>query len=753
MTRRIKLPACYLKSISLSLICLWLLATLQSYYAYEQIKPSFYIVPSLVAIVIGTATGYLLTIRRELRTTVDKFRAIADQAQEFIYLRHVDGHYEYVSPSCERITGSTARQFYTEPNLMDRLIHPDDRAMWENHVHRVNKGGVAESFDIRLLSDEGEVRWINHICMPVYDERGKEVSIRSTNLDITDRKESEAKLRQATAIFMQINEGVVVTDAEARVLAVNDAFLEISGYAEEEVIGKNPRLWKSQKHHEFFYRNMWATLIETRKWRGEIINRRKNGDIYPAWLTITAVTDEQGRIINYISVLSDNSTIKQSQERADYLAHHDVLTDLPNRHLFNDRLEHALQRGHRQGVLVAILFIDLDNFKSINEGLGYPVGDRVLQETATRMVQLVREEDTVARIAGDEFAIILEDIKDPESVAKITGKLLEAFRPPFFIDNDELHVSVSIGISLYPDDGDDVTTLIKNADTAMYKAKEMGKAGYCFYTQALTEAAQERLQLGNRLRKALARNELLLHYQPQYSLHSGELVGAEALVRWQTDDLGLVPPARFIPLAESNGLILPIGEWVLYEACVQARKWQQGGLDIKRIGVNVSGLQIQQGAIVTSVKNALKTTGLDPACLELEITENFIMQQADDAIAILEELRGLGVMLAIDDFGTGYSSLSYLKLLPVNRLKVDRSFVKDIARDSNSEAIVRAVIALARSLQLQVIAEGVEKAEQGQFLQAEGCDEVQGFYYARPLPADQFTALLEQSLSTESVSG
>jgi diguanylate cyclase (GGDEF)-like protein/PAS domain S-box-containing protein len=586
--------------------------------------------------------------------------------------------------------------------------------------------------------------------MPIYDEHGKQTGVRSTNLDITARKEGEDKLRQASTIFMHVTEGVVITDAEVKVLAVNQAFCDISGYTEEELLGKTPQTWRSQQQDDVFYQTMWNSINSKKQWRGEIINRRKNGDLYPAWLTISAVSDESGRITNYVSIVSDISNIKQSQERIEYLAHHDVLTGLPNRHLLNDRLEHAIQRAHRNKTLVAVMFLDLDNFKSINEGLGHPVGDKVLKVAADRLDQVVRDEDTVARIAGDEFSIILEDIVDTESVAILASKILAAYASPFNIDHHELHVSASIGISLYPDDGDDVTSLVKNADAAMHQAKDKGKGCYCFYTQALTSAALDRLHLENQLRKALAQDEFKLFYQPQYALNTGKLIGAEALIRWQNKELGLVSPDKFIPLAESTGLILPIGEWVLYEACRQIKTWHDDGLDLPRMGVNVAGQQVQHGDIVHTVKSVLEATSLDPMYLELEITESFIMRQAEEAISTLRALKELGVTLAIDDFGTGYSSLSYLKILPINKLKVDRSFVKDIPNDKNSEAIVRAVIVLGKSLQLEVIAEGVETEAQEAFLKSEACDEVQGFYYSRPVPADEFTKILQ--LSMESVS-
>lgn len=709
--------------------------------------PPLNIMPTVVAVTIGTLMGYLLGLRATLRITSEQFRAIADQAQEFVFLRDVDGQYQYVSPSCEAVTGYSAHSFYNSPNLMDEMIHPDDGPVWSNHVHRINEGGRAESFDIRLKTPTGEIRWINHVCLPIYDEDRVQTGVRSTNIDITERKMSEGKLRQAATIFMQVNEGVIITDADSKVLTVNQAFCDISGFTEQDILGKTPKLWRSDYQDEDFYQNLKGMLQETKRWRGEVVNRRKNGDLYNAWLTISAVDDDAGGLANYISIISDISSLKQSQERAEYLAHHDVLTELPNRLLFNDRLEHALQRAIRKRVMVAVLFLDLDNFKAINDGLGHPVGDKVLRLAASRLNKLVRKEDTVARIAGDEFSIILEDITDTESVSILAGKIIESYRSPFYIDNHELHVTVSIGISISPSDGKDVTTLVKNADTAMYQAKERGKADYCFYTEELTIQALDRLKMENQLRKALANDELQLYYQPQYDLNTDRLIGAEALIRWVNDSLGMVPPDQFIPLAESTGLILPIGEWVLNEACSQTKRWQDLGLELGRIGVNVAGQQIRHGHIVSVVEQVLQDTGLESRYLELEITESFIMQQAEEAISTLVDLRSLGVALAIDDFGTGYSSLSYLKQLPINKLKIDRSFVTDVPEDKDSEAIVSAIIALGKSLKLEVIAEGVETEPQKQFLKSMDCDEAQGYYYSRPLPVDQFTQLLESSRS------
>ena len=741
----------YLGTIPIALLCFWSFATIHGYLAYGYIHLASYVMPTLVALTIGTLMGYLLKLRRELHITSEQFRAIVDQAQEFVYLRDLDGTFEYVSPSSLAITGYAPQSFYSRPDLMDDLIHPEDRVIWHEHVKRVNEGGRAESLDVRVLTRSGELRWVNHISRPVYDDQGQLKSIRSTSMDITERKLNENKLRQAATIFMQVNEGVVITDANIKILTVNQAFCDISGYKKDELIGESPAIWRSDYQDEGFYQNLWGMLSETRRWRGEVMNRRKNGDLYPAWLTISAVHDDQGEVVNYVSIISDISSLKQSQERVEYLAHHDLLTDLPNRLLFNDRLEHALQRAVRHKTMVAVLFLDLDNFKAINDGLGHPIGDKVLRFAASRLHRLVREEDTVARIAGDEFSIILEDIVNTEDVATLADKIIDAYRSPFYIDNHELHVTVSVGISIAPDDGLDVTTLVKNADAAMYQAKERGKADYCFYTEELTVKALDRLKIENHLRKALINDELELYYQPQYELETGRLIGAEVLLRWLNHALGRVPPDRFIPLAESTGLILPIGEWVLTEACRQAKQWSDLGLDVGRISVNVAGQQVRHGHIVSVVKQALQETGLDSSMLELEITESFIMQQTEQAISTLAELRELDIALSIDDFGTGYSSLSYLKQLPINKLKIDRSFVRDIPTDKDSEAIVSAVIALGKSLNLEVIAEGVETESQCEFLRSRSCDEVQGYFFNRPMPTNEFTEVLKTYNKQEQV--
>jgi len=434
----------------------------------------------------------------------------------------------------------------------------------------------------------------------------------------------------------------------------------------------------------------------------------------------------------------DISVIQQSREALYHLAHHDPLTTLPNRLLFHDRMEHALELARREGKQVAVLFLDLDRFKNINDTLGHPTGDKMLQEVAKRIKSLIREQDTLSRLGGDEFLLLIEQLGDTREAVMVAQKLLEAFVQPFAVEGHELYLSASIGISVFPVDGQNGATLVRNADMAMYRAKEQGRNNYQFYTQKLTDSAVERVALETALRRALERGELLLHYQPQIDLNSGLLVGAEALVRWQHPEMGLVLPGRFIHLADESGLTQPIGEWVLFSACEQMRLWREQGFDLPRIAINLSGQQLQKKGIVEQVQRVLRETGMDPSRLELEITESFIMRQADEAIDMLKRLKKTGVQLAIDDFGTGYSSLSYLKRLPVHKLKIDQSFVQGIPQDSNDAAITRAIIALGRSMQLTVIAEGVETEQQRDFLRAEGCDEGQGYLYSRPVSGADF---------------
>ena len=560
------------------------------------------------------------------------------------------------------------------------------------------------------------------------------------------RVRADTRLRQAATVFESTREGVIITDLDGHILDVNRAFTEISGYSESEVLGRTPSLLRSNRQDQAFYQSMWASLKTVGQWQGEIWNRRKSGELYPQILTINTVADSQGRPSHYVGVMTDISQLKQSEARLEHLVHYDPLTNLPNRRLVQSRLEHALERADRQGGWVAVLFVDLDRFKTVNDSLGHPSGDALLEAFAQRLSERVREDDTLARLGGDEFLVLLENLQRPEDAAGVAESLLKLLQRPFHLpDGQELYVGASIGISLYPNDGRTVTDLIQHADVAMYQAKEEGRNTYRFYTPTLTQAARERLGLEARLHRALAGAEFVLHYQAQVDMRDGQLVGCEALVRWHSAAEGLVAPDRFIPLAEETGLIVPLGEWVLRQACEHGQSWRARGLADLTVAVNLSGRQLRSPDLVERVTRVLQETGLPAGRLKLELTESMIMDQREQALERLRALKALGVRLSIDDFGTGYSSLAYLKRLPIDELKIDRDFVRDIPEDSSDMEIAATIIAMARNLRLNVIAEGVETPQQRDFLIRQGCVAGQGYLFGRPLPAETFEQAMRDS--------
>ncbi|RLE19589.1 MAG: GGDEF domain-containing protein [Acidobacteria bacterium] len=567
--------------------------------------------------------------------------------------------------------------------------------------------------------------------------------LRNLNADLEERVAARtAELRRAATVFESTSEGVMITDPDQNIVAVNRAFSELTGYSETEVVDQSPSLLKSGRHDRQFYDSMWQSIRETGNWRGEIWNRRKNGETFPELLNISEVRNEDDELTNFVAVFSDISALKESEARFEHLAHHDPLTGLPNRLLLHARMEHAVARARRSRSRFAVLILDLDRFKTVNDSFGHPVGDLLLQEVARRLTECVRADDTVARLGGDEFTILIEDLLDFGSAATTAVKILEALSAPFDLGGLEVFSSCSLGIALYPDNGRDPTTLLRNADSAMYRAKEEGPKSFHLYTDDLSQEARQRLEIESGLRRALDRDEFVLHYQPQLSLSDGRVVGAEALIRWQHPDKGLIPPGHFIPVAEEAGLIEAIGEWVLKSACSENQRWQDAGMPPIRVGVNVSGRQITHTPLDEVVREALALSGLDAQYLELEITESVFVDQAEDSVRALDALKKLGVSLAIDDFGAGYSSLSYLKRFPIDRLKIDQTFIQEISSNSHDEAIAHAVVSLGHSLQLTVIAEGVETAEQLETLRVQGCDEIQGFLFSRPLSAENFAAFL-----------
>ncbi|HZX29761.1 MAG TPA: EAL domain-containing protein [Rhodocyclaceae bacterium] len=535
-------------------------------------------------------------------------------------------------------------------------------------------------------------------------------------------------------------EGVIITDSSLAIIFANPAVTDITGYTNGEIIGQTPRLFASGRHDREFYRNIRKQLSEHGAWQGEIWDRRKNGEVYPKWLAIRTIRDPVGDVGYYIGTFSDISERKATELRMHFLAYYDPLTGLPNRLLLRDRFQQASAAALRNGSTVALLSLDLDRFKDINDSLGHPLGDKLLQAVARRLQRCLQDTDTVSRSGGDEFTIILADGRGAEDAALVLDKLRQRLGEEFQVEGHGLHVTFGMGIGFFPEDGADFDALMQKTDLAMYRAKEAGPNSYRYFTDDMNAAAVEKITLENGLRKALERQELILHYQPQVDIASGRIIGLEALIRWQHGQLGFMGPGRFIPVAEETGLIVPIGEWVIREACRQVQAWRRAGRGEVSVAVNLSALQFARSNLIEVVASALAESGLPPACLELELTESILIQDQDNVLATVDRLKELGVQLSIDDFGTGYSSLSYLKRFKVDRLKIDQSFTRGLPASEDDAAIVRTIIQMCASLKLGVIAEGVETPEQARFLQEAGCSMAQGYFFGKPA-ADPWAAL------------
>ncbi len=561
---------------------------------------------------------------------------------------------------------------------------------------------------------------------------------------------SELSAAVLQRIFLQCSEAVLITDRNNCIVAVNAAFSEMSGYPAEEVIGGNPRMFASGRNEPAFYASMWRAINEQGVWSGEIWDRRKDGNLYPIWLTVSAVTDNTGEVSNYVATFTDIGERIEATQQLLHLAYHDPLTLLPNRLAFESQLELAIRSCERDHKQVALMLIDLDHFKTVNDTLGHATGDELLKSVAARLRDCVRASDIVARLGGDEFVVVLPDIDSAMTVATLAGKVQHRLADHSHqIGVHSLYATPSIGISIYPGDGRDRETLLRNADVAMYHAKDRGRNNYQFYASRMNEAAGERLQMENALRQALAsitpeHSPFSLHFQPQINVADGRVVGLEALARWHDPVLGQVPPDRFIRIAEDSGLMQPLGDWVFWETCRHIRRFRDAGLTGLRVAVNISAQQLRHEALPMLVRGVLACYELTPQDLELEITESTAMQNPDLTLSILNQFSDMGIVLAIDDFGTGYSSLAYLKHLPIHRLKLDRSFVKDIETDANDAAICSATVALGHNLGLELVAEGVETDIQREFLTRLGCDVLQGFFYSKPLPADQIIEYLRR---------
>jgi diguanylate cyclase (GGDEF)-like protein/PAS domain S-box-containing protein len=586
---------------------------------------------------------------------------------------------------------------------------------------------------------------LDTVLLPVRDETGKVSRVIMVDRDVTERMRMVASLRQLSAAVEQSPVAVFITDTGGTIQYVNPAFCANSQYTAAEVLGRNPRILQGGDTRPEEYAAMWQSITAGNAWHGTFHNRRKDGTRFWEDVVIAPVRDATGAIAQFTCIKQDITARKSAEQQVDYLAHHDTLTGLPNRLLGRDRLEWAMAHAVRSKCKAALLFLDLDGFKRINDSLGHAAGDLLLKAAAGRLQACVRRTDTIARQGGDEFLIVLSDIRDPEAITSIAMTTMEQLARPFQVEGHELNVTASIGVAVFPDDGRDWDTLFKKADVAMYSAKEAGRNTYRFFTAKMNENADEYLRMRNALQGALLRNEFVLHYQPQIDLKSGGVPVVEALLRWNSADMGFMTPDHFIPLAEDSGLIVPIGDWVLREACRQAAAWRKEGLPKLVVAVNLSAVQFRSGDVAGSVKRALSEAGLDPSGLELEVTEAVLLKDSVNVLSALRELKALGVTLSIDDFGTGYSSLSYLRRYGADKVKIDQSFVRDLTSDANSQAVVDAIVQMARALGVTAIAEGVEDEDVLESLRGRDCDGVQGFYYARPMPAADISAFVEQA--------
>ena len=648
----------------------------------------------------------------------------------------------YLSDTIHAILELDSLTFKPGLKTILQIIHPDDRRQVASFFTDRANQSIEGSLEFRIqISDE---QWliIRAVGEDILDDMGHVVGRHGSYQDITDFKHAEVKLLLMDKIFDNTIEGIIVTDPDGTIEKMNPAGLRIMGYDLKDVIGKNTRIFKSDLHPSEFYAKMWDVLLSKGLWQGEILDRRQNGEPCPLQMTIIPLRDEQGQLHKLIGIFHDITEIKNQEKELQFQTYHDVLTGLPNRLLFLDRLKISLRRIKESDKKLAVIVVDIDDFKQINDALGHSIGDQLLQLSAMRIKQCVRENDTVARQGSDDFIVLLADITDIQFAVNITERICEVFLTPFIVGNQQLFVTVSAGITLSPDDGIDRDALISNADLAMYRAKEKGKNTYCLFTSDLNEKISRRLTLSTRLRNALEKDEFTVYYQPKVDVTKKCIIGVEALVRWEQEPGNIVSPLEFIPLAEETGLIVPLGKYVLRTACKQAAAWRSQGFSID-VAVNLSPRQFSEDDFLDSVSTALLENGLPAHMLELEITETLMMENEDLTIGLLWELKKKGIKISVDDFGTGYSSLAYLKQLPIDILKIDRSFVKDLPGNTDNSVLASTIINMAATLGLKVVAEGVETKDQLRFMCAHGCSYIQGYLFSPPLPAEKMIGLFE----------
>ncbi|WP_166360369.1 sensor domain-containing protein [Pseudomonas akapageensis] len=691
-----------------------------------------------------------------LRDSEQRYRMLAESISDVIFSTDNALKLNYVSPSVQTVLGYEADWIF-DNGWQSTIANPAQLTGIRDLIERVSRTlGKPEQlaalrqqiptqlFVFDCLRADGRKIPIELRLVLVWDEHGAFEGILGVGRDISQQRRAEKDLRMAATVFEHSTSAILITDPAGYIVQANEAFSRVSGYAVSQVLDQLPNMLTVDEHQESHLRYVLKQLHQRGSWEGEVWLKRRSGEHYPAWVGITAVFDDEGDLASYVCFFSDISERKASEQRIHRLAYYDALTHLPNRTLFQDRLHTALQHAERQKSWVVLMFLDLDRFKPINDSLGHAAGDRMLKDMATRLLGCVHDDDTVARMGGDEFTLLLQPRATREMALNrainVAEQILASLVRPFVLENREFFVTASIGIALSPQDGNELSQLMKNADTAMYHAKERGKNNFQFYQADMNASALERLELESDLRHALEQKEFILYYQPQFSGDGKRLTGAEALLRWRHPRRGLVPPGDFIPVLEELGLVVDVGDWVLSEACRQLNAWRLANVKVPKVSVNISARQFSDGQLGTRIATILKDTGLPPECLELELTESILMREVHEAMQILDSLKVLGLSIAVDDFGTGYSSLNYLKQFPIDVLKIDRTFVDGLPEGEQDAQIARAIIAMAHSLNLAVIAEGVETQDQLDFLREHDCDEVQGYLFGRPMTARRFEA-------------
>ena len=686
--------------------------------------------------------GEIQAARTALERSETRLRLAVDGSGGGMWDRDLVHSQTLFSPGVARMLRYTGDDFVRDFRLGERL-HPDDSERVRLAVRYALASGEPFVETARVRCFDGTYRWFMARGLRHLNEAGQPERFSGILTDLTRERQVDERQRLASTVMEHTIEGVIVTDTKSRILSVNASVTRLLGYTEDELLGKTPRVFKSGRHDRAFYEAMWESLKRTGRWQGEIWNRRKNGEVFPEHVSMSVVRDATGATTHYVCMFTDISDEKEQHERLEFLAHNDALTGLSNRLWFCGQLEDAVVQARGTGERMAVLQLNLDRFKDVNDSYGHAIGDQVLKHIARKVQSAMRPGDLLGRMAGDELAVVARNLRHADGAAAVARQLIAAVAEPWRSpEGFEVVAGVSVGICMFPEHAATAQTLLQGAHAAVYGAKALGRGAWCFYTEEMTQSARDRLALEARLRLALARGHMVLHYQPQIDIPTGRIVGAEALVRWNDPQEGLIPPGRFIPVAEVSGIIGPLGAWVIGEACRQGQRWREEGLPPLTLAVNVSPRQFHLTDLVGCASSALEESGFPASLLELEITESALAERVEESLQTMRRLRDLGLRLAVDDFGTGYSSLAQLKRFPIDVLKIDQGFIRDIPQSSDDKAISAAIIAMGHSMDLRVLAEGVETAEQLAFLRERGCDTFQGYHCSRPLPAEAFAALV-----------